>query len=73
MNRPFTFLLHFLRNDFIYLFLFVLGLCCCPGFFSSCGMETSHRRGFSDSRERALGLQASVLVAHSSAVAASRL
>ena len=26
----------FLKNNFIYLFMAVLGLCCCVGFFSSC-------------------------------------
>ena len=49
----------FLKNTFIYLFvlfLAMLGLCCCAGFFSSCGKWgllssccawASHRGGFS--------------------------
>ena len=46
----------FLKNNFIYLFMAVLGLCCCVGFFSSCieqwllfscAAQTSHCDGFS--------------------------
>ena len=33
----FFFFLSFLKNNFIYLFLTVLGLCCCAQAFSSCG------------------------------------
>ena len=52
-------------DNFIYhLFLAVLGLCCCTGFFSSCGKRgllsscgvlASHCGGFSCCRARALG------------------
>ena len=45
------YLLHFLKNKFIYLFLAALGLCCCARAFSSCGAW-------------ALGARASVVVAH---------
>ena len=39
---------HFLKmNIFIYLFLAVLGLCCCAQAFSSCGVRASHCGGFS--------------------------
>ena len=60
-----------LINLFIYLFLAVLGLRCCARAFSSCGKRAtlrcgaraSHCRGFSCCRARALGAQASVVVA----------
>ena len=61
------------KNKFIYLFLAVLGLCCCAGAFSSCGkqgatlrcgVQASHCGGFSCCRARALGAWASVVVAH---------
>ena len=42
----------------------VLGLHCCAQAFSSCGERTSHCRGFSCCGARALGAQASVVVAH---------
>ena len=50
-------LLLFFKNKFIYLIYFmpVLGLCCC--------VRASHCRGFSCCGARALGLQASVVVA----------
>ena len=53
-----------LRNNFIYLFLAVLGLCCCVGFprvvairgYSlSCGAQAPHCSGFSCCRAQALG------------------
>ena len=58
---------------FIYLFLASLGLCCCTRAFSSCGgrgaslccgSRASHCGGFSCCGARALGAQASVVVAH---------
>ena len=49
--------------NFIYLFLAVLGLCCCAWAFSSCGKRASHCSGFSCCRARALGMRASVVVA----------
>ena len=33
---------HFLYNSCIYLFLAVLGLCCCAAFCSSCSVQASH-------------------------------
>ena len=48
--------LSFLKNNFIYLCMAVLGLCCCRGLFSSCGewrllsacgVWASHCGGFS--------------------------
>ena len=62
----------FLKNKCIYLFLAVLGLCCCARAFSSCGKggatlrcsaRASHCGGFSCCRALALGMQASVVVA----------
>ena len=59
---------------FIYLFLAVLGLCCCMRAFSSCGewgllsvavhRLLSHCGGFSCCGAWALGMRASVVVAH---------
>ena len=55
-----------------YLFLAVLGLCCCAWAFSSCGergllyvavARASHCGGFSYCRAQALGARASVVVA----------
>ena len=55
-----------------YLFLAVLGLCCCTQAFSSCGEQgatlrcgarASHCSGFSCCRAWALGMGASVVVA----------
>ena len=50
---------------FLYLFLFlaVLGLRCCVRAFSSCGELASHCGGFSCCGARALGAQASAVVA----------
>ena len=57
---------------FIYLFLAVLGLCCCTRAFSSCGergatlrcsARASHCGGLSHCRARALGVRASAVVA----------
>ena len=57
---------------FIYLFLTALGLCCCTRAFSRCsewellfrcGGHASHCGGFSCCKTRALGMQASVVVA----------
>ena len=50
----------------------LLSLCCCPWAFSSCGKQgllccgawASHFSGFSCCGARALGVQASVVVAH---------
>ena len=53
---------HFFFN-FVYLFLAALGLCCCARAFSSCGEWASHCGDFSCCRARALGVQASVVVA----------
>ena len=62
----------FLINLFIYLFLAVLGPCCCTPAFSSCGERgllfrcgawASHCGGFSCCRARALSAWASVVVA----------
>ena len=56
-------------NYFIYLFLAVLGLCCCTRAFSSCGervhcgARASHCGGFSCCGAWALGAWASVVVA----------
>ena len=41
----------------------VLGLCCCTWAFSSCGAWASHCGGFCCCGARALGAQASVVVA----------
>ena len=58
---------------FIYLFLAALGLCWCTWAFSSCsewgatphcGAWASHCSGFSCCGARALGMRASVVVAH---------
>ena len=55
-----------------YLFLVVLGLCCCAWAFSSCGkwglissysVRTSHCNGFSYCKAQELGMQASLVVA----------
>ena len=62
----------FLKNLFYLLFLAVLGLRCCTHAFSSCserellrcGAGASHCGGFSCCGARALGTQASVVVAH---------
>ena len=59
----------FLINLFIYLFLAVLGLCCCAQAFSSCGTtlhcgaRASHCGDFSCCGAQALGVWASVVVA----------
>ena len=61
------------KNNFIYLFMTVLGVCCCTGFFSSCGEWgllsschewASHCGGFSCCRTKALGAPTLVTVAH---------
>ena len=66
----FTYLFIYL---FIYLFMAALGLRCCTQAFSSCGERgllfgcgswPSHCSGFSCCRARALGVQASAVVAH---------
>ena len=63
----------FLINLFIYLFLAALGLHCCAQAFSSCdeqgllfrcGVQASHCGGLSCCGARALGVRASVVVAH---------
>ena len=65
----------FLKNKFylfIYLFLAVLGLCCCmwlslvavSGATLRCGAQASHCGGFSCCGARTVGSQASVVVAH---------
>ena len=52
----FLFLYFFKKNQFIYLVLAVLGLCCCA--------RASHCSGFSCCGAQALGTRASVVVAH---------
>ena len=63
----------FLSLSFIYVFLAVLALHCCPQAFSSCGeqgppsgygAQASHCSGISRCAANALGLQGSVVVAH---------
>ena len=72
--------LFFFFNLF-YLFLAALGLCCCAQAFSSCGERgatlgcgawASHYGGFSCCRARALGAQASVVVARGLSSCGSR-
>ena len=76
-HRDAIFFFFFLVFNFIYLsiylFLAVLGLCCCTQAFSSCGEPgatlccgalTSHCGGFACCGARALGAWASVVVAH---------
>ena len=63
----------FFLNKFIYFFfLSALGLHCCTPAFSSCGKQASHCGGFSCCRARALGPQASVVVAHGFSSCGSR-
>ena len=76
VNGSFFFLINLfiLLFYFIYLlFLAALGLCCCVRAFLwlrrvgatlRCGARASHSGGFSCCRARALGAQASVVVAH---------
>ena len=47
----------------MYLFLAMLGLCCCTQAFSSCGVGVSHWGGFSCCRAQALGTRVSVVAA----------
>ena len=56
----------FFFKGLVYLFMAVLGLCCCMpfssfrewGFLSNCGAQTSHCRGFSYCGAQAVGAQA---------------
>ena len=68
-------------NLFIYLFLAALDLCCCARAFSSCGergllfccsAQASHYGGFSCCGAWALGMRASVAVAHGLSSCGSR-
>ena len=54
------FLIYFIKK----FFLGALGLRCCVWTFSSCGKRVSHCSGFSSCRAQALGVRASVVVAH---------
>ena len=74
-------ILFFFLIYFIYLFLAALGLCCYARAFSSCselgatlhcGVRASHWGGFSGCRARALGAQASVVVARGLSSCGSR-
>ena len=63
-NYMYIYIFFFRFILFIYLFLAALGLGCCVQAFSSCGAQASHCDGFSCCRAWALGVQASVVVAH---------
>ena len=54
----------FFKIYLFYLFLAALGLRCYAQAFSNCGERASHCGGFSCCGARALGTQASVVVAH---------
>ena len=62
----------FFINLFIYLFMAVLGLCCCVRAFSSCGARASHCSGFSCCGAQALDARASVVVARGLSSCGSR-
>ena len=58
------FLIYFIIYFIKKFFLGALGLRCCVWTFSSCGKRVSHCSGFSSCRAQALGVRASVVVAH---------
>lgn len=54
---------HRFLNIIVFIYLAVLGLCCCFGLLSGCSAWASHCGGFYRSGARALGTRASVVVA----------